>query len=136
MKPEVYVGETDSEIGVDESDETDTIYLKPCNTYQDILDNAYEVITNRAAEIAVADEIFDYTGIWEAGMGRSTDEALARIGYAFYDVDGNGTEELIMVDSDHDGGPWEWDNRILLMYSLVMLKMKGPGRRTAASRRF
>ena len=104
----------------DESDDPDTIYLKPCNTYQDILDNTYTVITNQWADIVGTDDIFDSTGIWEAGMGRSTDEALARIGYTLYDVDGNGIEELIIVDTpEHDGGPWEWDNRIILMYSLA-----------------
>lgn len=104
----------------DESDEIETIYLKPCDNYQDILDNAYAVITNQYADIVGADDIFEYTGIWEAGMGRSTDEALARIGYVFYDVDGNGIEELIIVDTpDPDGSPWEWDNRIILMYSLA-----------------
>lgn len=106
------------ETDADKSDEPDTIYLKPCNTYQDILDNAYTVITNPWAIIRT-DDIFDSTGLWEAGMGSSTDEALARIGYTFYDVDGNGIEELIIVDTRyHDGGPEEWDNRILLMYSL------------------
>lgn len=104
--------------GVNESDETDTIYLKPCNTYQDILDNGYAVITNRGADFVVADDIFIYDGIREAGIGRSTDETLAGIGYTFYDVDGNGIEELIIADMlDNDGGPW--DNRILLMYSLA-----------------
>ena len=102
----------------DESAETDTIYLKPGNSYQDILDNAYTVITNRGADIVEADDIFEYTGIWEAGIGRSTDEALASIGYMLYDVDGNGIEELIIADMpENDGGPW--DNRILLMYSLA-----------------
>ena len=102
----------------DESAETVTIYLKPCNTYQDILDNAYTVITNRGADIVQADEIFIYDGIREAGIGRSTDEALAGIGYMLYDVDGNGIEELIIADMpENDGGLW--DNRILLMYSLA-----------------
>lgn len=36
----------------------------------------------------------------------------------FYDVDGNGIEELIIADMlDNGGGPW--DNRIMLMYSLA-----------------
>ena len=102
----------------DVSDDTDTVYLKPCSTYQDILDNTYEVIVaDRNAEIIEADVIFSSVGISEAGIGRSTDESLACIGYTFYDVDGNGIEELIIADvSDGDGGPW--DNRILLMYSL------------------
>lgn len=98
----------------DESDEIDTVYLKPCYTYQDILDNVYEVIVNRRAYIVVAGEQFCYAGIWEAGIGRSTDELLAGIGYTFYDVDGNGIEELIIADT----GESVWDNRILLMYSL------------------
>ena len=101
------------------SDESDTIYLKPCNTYQDILDNAYEVIVaGRGADIIASDEVFSFNGIKEALYGRDTDEALAGIGYMFYDVDGNGIEELIIADMlDDDGGPW--DNRILLMYSLA-----------------
>ena len=104
----------------DESPDPDTVCLKPCNTYQDILDNAYTVIKNHWADIVREDDIFESTGIWEAGMGRSIDEALARIGYTFYDVDGNGIEELIIVDTpDSDGSPWEWDNRIILMYSLA-----------------
>ena len=103
--------------GNDESDEPDTIYLKPGNTYQDILDNAYTVITNRGANLVEADDIFTAVGIWEAGIGRSTDESLAGIGYCFYDVDGNGIEELIIMDTDEDSD--RWDNRILLMYSLL-----------------
>lgn len=102
-----------------DSDEADTIYLKPCNTYQDILDNAYAVIVaDRVDDIIPSDEVFSFVGIREALLGRDTDEALAGIGYMFYDVDGNGTEELIIADMlDDDGGPW--DNRILLMYSLA-----------------
>lgn len=103
--------------GANESDETDTIYLKPCNTYQDILDNAYEVIAHRGDDIVEADEIFMSVGIWEAGIGRSTDEALASIGYTFYDVDGNGIEELFIMDTSEDSSVW--DNRILAMYSLL-----------------
>ena len=100
----------------DESDEPDTIYLKPSNTYQDILDNAYEVITHRGADFVEADEIFSYIGIWES-VGRDVDEALANIGYIFYDVDGNGIEELIIMDTNKESD--RWDNRILTMYSLL-----------------
>ena len=102
----------------DVSDDIDTVYLKSCSTYQDILDNAYEVITaDRTAEIVESDKIFSSVGIWEARIGRSIEESLAGIGYTFYDVDGNGIEELIIADAgDGDGGTW--DNRILLMYSL------------------
>lgn len=109
-------GKDDS--GKDDSNEEDTVYLKPCVTYQDILDNAYEVIVaDRGADIVEADKLFSTAGIREAGIGRDTDEALAHIGYTFYDVDGNGIEELIIADMlDGDGGPW--DNRILLMYTL------------------
>ena len=64
--------------------------------------------------------MFSYEGIrdiQEAKIGRDTSEALAGIGYTFYDVDGNGIEELIIADMlNDDGGPW--DNRILLMYTL------------------
>lgn len=100
----------------DGSDKEDILYLKPCAAYQDILDNAYEMIVfGRTADIVVeADEIFSSVGIWEAGMGRDTNEALSAIGYTFYDVDGNGTEELIIADT----GEGLWDNRILLMYTL------------------
>lgn len=101
----------------DESDEPDTIYFKPSNTYQDILDNAYEVIIHRGADFVEADEIFSSIGIWEAGLGRNTEEALAGIGYTYYDVDGNGIEELIIMDTDEDSDIW--DNRILTMYSLL-----------------
>ncbi|MCH5261870.1 MAG: hypothetical protein J1F42_03070 [Lachnospiraceae bacterium] len=100
-----------------ESDEPDTIYFKPSNTYQDILDNAYEVIIHRGADFVEADEIFSSIGIWESGLGRNTEEALAGIGYTFYDVDGNGIEELIIMDTDEDSDIW--DNRILTMYSLL-----------------
>lgn len=111
-------GNTENSDETAQADDTDTVYLKPCSTYQDILDNAYEVITaDGTAEIVEADVIFSSVGIREAGIGRSTDESLAGIGYTFYDVDGNGTKELIIADiADGDGGPW--DNRILLMYSL------------------
>ena len=101
----------------DESDKPETIYFKPSNTYQDILDNAYEVITHRGADFVEADEIFSSIGIWESGLGRNTEEALAGIGYTFYDVDGNGIEELIIMDTSEDSDIW--DNRILTMYSLL-----------------
>ena len=62
--------------------------MKPCNTYQDILDNAYEVIvTGGGADIIPSDEVFSFIGIREALLGRDTDEALAGIGYMFYDED-------------------------------------------------
>ena len=98
------------------SDEIDTLYFKPSNTYQDILDNAYEVIIHRGADFVEADEIFSYIGIWES-VGRDTDEALASIGYTFYDVDGNGIEELIIMDTNKESD--RGDNRILTMYSLL-----------------
>lgn len=109
--------QTDNSDETDGSDESDQIYFKPCNTYQDILDNAYEVITHRDADFVEADEIFSYIGIWESGLGRNTDEALAGIGYTFYDVDGNGIEELIIMDTNKESDIW--DNRILTMYSLL-----------------
>ena len=100
----------------DESDEPDTIYLKPCNTYQDILDNVYEVIvSDSTAGIVEADELFSSPGIWETRIGRDTDENLSAVGYVLYDVDGNGIEELIIADT----GESVWDNRLLLMYSLL-----------------
>lgn len=113
------VGESNSDDITEESantdDSDDAVYLKPCATYQDILDNVYEVIVaDRGADIAVADELFSYTGICEAGLGRDTNEALSAIGYTLYDVDGNGIEELIIADT----GEGVWDNRIMLMYTM------------------
>lgn len=100
---------------IDVSGDGDTVRLKPCTTYQDILDNAYEVIiADTVTDIVVSDEIFSQNGIREAKMGRNTDEALEGIGYIYYDVDGNGTEELIIADT----GPEGWNNRILLMYTM------------------
>lgn len=88
---------------------------KHCNSYQDILDNAYDVImADNETDIVPDDDIFHSVGIWEARMGRTKEEALASIGYILYDVDGNGIEELIIVDT----GEKEWNNRILLMYTL------------------
>lgn len=118
-EPEIEIAGDDESAETNDSDEVDIIYLEPCNTYQDILDNAYAVIVaDRVDDIIPSDEVFSFVGIREALLGRDTDEALAGIGYMFYDVDGNGTEELIIADMlDDDGGPW--DNRILLMYSLA-----------------
>lgn len=119
MGSENTVGESDADDTVEEetgiTEQEATVYLKSCATYQDILDNAYEVIVaDRGADIAVADELFSYTGICEAGIGRDTNEALSAIGYTLYDVDGNGIEELIIADT----GEGVWDNRIMLMYTL------------------
>lgn len=101
--------------GTDGSDDGGTLQLKPCSTYQDILDNAYEVIiADNMTEIVPGDDIFSDIGIWEATLGRTASEALAAIGYTFYDVDGNGIEELIIMDT----GEGVWNNRILLMYTL------------------
>ena len=100
---------------IEETNDSDTVHLKPCTTYQDILDNAYEVIiTDNGTDIVLSDELFSYDGIREAKMGRDTEEALAGIGYTYYDVDDNGIEELIIADT----GPEGWNNRILLMYTL------------------
>ena len=126
---EMTSADMDSEDTTEESDEDDmteeavrtgdddTVYLKPCATYQDILDNTYEVIvSDRDADIVVEDGLFSTVGVRES-LGRNTEEILADIGYIFYDVDGNGIEELIIADTmQDDGGPW--DNRILLMYTL------------------
>ena len=113
------VGESEADDTVEEETEITeqeaTVYLKSCATYQDILDNAYEVIVaERGADITVEDGLFSYTGIYEAGIGRDTNEALSAIGYTLYDVDGNGIEELIIADT----GEGIWDNRIMLMYTL------------------
>ena len=98
-----------------ETADSDAVHLKPCTTYQNILDNAYEVIvTDNGTDIVLSDEMFSYDGIREAKMGRDTEEALAGIGYTYYDVDDNGIEELIIADT----GPEGWNNRILLMYTL------------------
>ena len=51
----------------------------------------------------------------EENTKNESDEALAGIGYMFYGADGNGIEELIIADTGSDG----WNNRILLMYSLL-----------------
>lgn len=119
MGSENTVGESDADDTVEEetgiTEQEATVYLKSCTTYQDILDNAYEVIVaERGADITVADGLFSYTGIYEAGIGRDTNEALSAIGYTLYDVDGNGIEELIIADT----GEGVWDNRIMLMYTL------------------
>lgn len=83
------------------------------------MDNVYEVIVaNRGYDIISSDEVFSFYGIKEALYGRDTDEALAGIGYMFYDVAGNGIEELIIADRLEDDGS-VWDNRILTMYSLL-----------------
>lgn len=119
MGSENTVGESDADDAVEEetgiTEQEATVYLKSCATYQDILDNAYEVIVaDRGADIVVADGLFSYIGICEAGIGRDTNEALSAIGYTLYDVDGNGTEELIIADT----GEGVWDNRIMLMYTI------------------
>ena len=105
----------------DESGETDIVYLKPCNTYQDILDNVYEVIVaDYTTNIVESDNDFTYVGVAETRIGQNVDEALASVGYTLYDVDGNGVEELIIVDTGEDGIPW--NNRILIMASLLNVK--------------
>lgn len=102
--------------GADGSDDEEILYLKPCASYQDILDNAYEVIiADVMTDIVLGDELFSTIGIREAKIGRDTNEALAAIGYTFYDVEGNGIEELIIADTG--GGVWN-NNRIMLMYTL------------------
>ena len=111
------VEEEDETAGTDDSDDSDIVQLKPCTTYQNILDNAYEVIiADNGTDIVLSDEIFSYDGIREANMGRDTDEALAGIGYTYYDVDDNGIEELIIADTYTAGGVWYYN--ILLMYTL------------------
>ena len=92
------------------------LHLKPCNTYQDILDNVYEYIMDDYTAYNIScDDIFSYNGIGEARGARTVDEALDGIGYTFCDVDGNGIKELIIADTSDSKN---WDNRILLMYTL------------------
>lgn len=99
-------------------DDTDTVYLKPCNSYQDILDNVYEVIAaDYTTRIVESDDAFTYIGVAETRIGQDADEALANVGYTLYDVDGNGVEELIIVNTGEEGSPW--NNRILIMASLL-----------------
>ena len=108
---------TEETAGTDGSDDEDILYLKPCASYQDILDNAYDVIiADNWPDIVLSDELFSYDGIWEAHVYRDTNEALSAIGYTFYDVDGNGIEELIIADTYTVGGVWYYN--ILLMYTL------------------
>lgn len=103
--------------GTDGSGDEDILYLKPCASYQDILDNAYDVIiADNWPDIVLSDELFSYDGIWEAHVYRDTNEALSAIGYTFYDVDGNGIEELIIADTYTAGEVWYYN--ILLMYTL------------------
>ena len=98
-------------------DDTDTVYLKPCNSYQDILDNVYEVIAaDYTTRVVESDDAFTYVGAAETRIGQDADEALASVGYTLYDVDGNGVEELIIVDTSEDES---YNNRILIMASLL-----------------
>ena len=109
---------SDADDTASESDDADTVYLKPCNTYQDILDNAYEVIVaDYTTNIVESDDAFTYVGVAETRIGQTVDETLASVGYALYDVDGNGVEELIIVDTGEEGS--SWNNRILIMASLL-----------------
>lgn len=101
-----------------ESDDADTVYLKPCNSYQDILDNVYEVIVaDYTTNVVESDDAFTYVGVAETRIGRNVEETLASVGYTLYDVDGNGVDELIIVDTSETGSPW--NNRILIMASLL-----------------
>ena len=108
---------TEETAETDGPDDEDVLYLKSCASYQDILDNAYDVIiADNWPDIVLSDELFSYDGIWEAHAYRDTNEALSSIGYTFYDVDGNGIEELIIADTYTVGGVWYYN--ILLMYTL------------------
>lgn len=103
--------------GTDGSDDEDILYLKPCASYQDILDNAYDVIiADNWPDIVLSDELFSYYGLGEAHVLRDTKEVLSAVGYTFYDVDGNGIEELIIADTYTAGEIWYYN--ILLMYTL------------------
>lgn len=104
--------------GTDAPDDEDVLLLRPCATYQDILDNAYDVIIgdNNWTNIVLSDELFSYYGLDEAHVLRDTSEVLSAVGYTFYDVDGNGIEELIIADTYTAGEVWYYN--ILLMYTL------------------
>lgn len=102
----------------DETADDDKVYLKPCNSYQDILDNVYEaIVADYTTRVVESDDAFTYVGVAETRIGQDADEALASVGYTLYDVDGNGVEELIIVDTGEEGSPW--NNRILIMASLL-----------------
>ena len=110
--------EANTEDVAEGSGDEDILYLKPCASYQDILDNAYDVIIadNNWTNIVLSDELFSYYGLDEAHVLRDTNEVLSAVGYTFYDVDGNGIEELIIADTYKAGEVWYYN--ILLMYTL------------------
>lgn len=100
-----------------EADEADTVYLKPCSNYQDILDNVYEVIAaDYTTNVVESDDAFTYVGVAETRIGRDVDETLASVGYTLFDVDGDEVDELIIVDTSEDES---YNNRILIMASLL-----------------
>ena len=81
------------------------------------MDNAYEVIVaDYTTRVIESDDAFTYVGVAETRIGQNVDEALASVGYTLYDVDGNGIEELIIVDTSEDES---YNNRILMMASLL-----------------
>ena len=82
------------------------------DAYRGILDSVYKVILGKDEE--AADGGLIGTGVREARIGRTVEETLAGVGYALYDVDGNGVQELIIADT----GEGLWDNRILNMYTI------------------
>lgn len=83
------------------------------DAYKEILDSVYEVILGKEAGDVAGSELLS-PGVQEAHIGRTTEEVLSHVGYALYDVDGNGVQELIVADI----GEEMYGSRILNMYTI------------------
>jgi len=79
--------------------------------YKATLDNIYGILIGTNTNNSNNDGL---SGIWESAMWGQPADNLSTIGYAFVDIDNNGTEELIVAQSF--GNDWPCD--ILNIYTI------------------
>ena len=81
--------------------------------YREILDNLYEYLSDDTLDMDRL-KYGDETGILESSMFHSNVGPLNYMGYTLMDLDGNGTDELIITEESEED---EFASRILQMYT-------------------
>lgn len=84
--------------------------------YRDTLDRFYAYIASGAQDREPGE---GETGVWEALMGMDSDTALEKIGYAFFDMNGDGVSELFIGAITHTDGTLYFGDEIYAFYTLA-----------------
>lgn len=118
-EPEIEITEEaapEPEEKVTEEPEQEKAPLGPEEIYAQVLDGYYADIVS---EFPI-DNYFPMTlGTFETAMGSMGEEALKKVGYAMKDINGDGTQELMIVEVSDQGQTKYFGERILALYTIV-----------------